>query len=74
MDTFAWRVYLSRVRDFVEGAQFPATKAEVLAHARRRNTPSEIFNDLTRLKADRFESLDELLRAVEALHQTAAMR
>jgi len=74
MDAFTHRVYLARVRDFVEGTRFPATKAEVLDYARHRNTTSDIFSDLTRLKADRFESLDEVVEAVDALHADAASR
>lgn len=74
MDAYTHRVYLTRVRDFVGGARFPATRAEVLAHARHNNTPSDIFSDLTRLKTDRFNSLDEVVAAVDALRFAAAAR
>ncbi|MGH2460470.1 MAG: DUF2795 domain-containing protein [Chloroflexota bacterium] len=73
-DAYTHRVYLARVRDFVEGATFPASRADVLAYARNRNTPSDIFSDLTRLKADRFASLDEVVAAVDALHFAGASR
>jgi hypothetical protein len=62
------RVYLARVRDFVEGVTFPATRREILAYAERKNTPSDIIGDLTHLKGDRFASLDEVVAAVDALH------
>jgi len=72
VDAFTHRVYLNRVRDFVEGVPFPATRAQVLAYARHRNTPSEIFDDLTRTRAERFSSLDEVVAAVDALHAAVA--
>lgn len=72
MDAYTHRVYLTRVRDFVEGVAFPATREEILRYARNRNTPSEIFNDLTHLPARGFESLDEVVAAVDALHFATA--
>jgi hypothetical protein len=66
LDPQSRRVYLARVRDFVEGVSFPATRAQVLAYAERKNTPSDIVQDLTRLKPDRFASLDEVVEAVDA--------
>lgn len=72
MDAYTHRVYLARVRDFVGGVAFPATRAEILAYARNRNTPSEIFNDLTRVKPEQFSSLDEVVAAVDALHAASA--
>ncbi len=74
MDAYTHRVYLTRVRDFVEGVTFPATRAQILQYARNRNTPSEIFNDLTHLPAERFESLDDVVAAVDALHFATAAR
>ncbi len=74
MDAYTHRVYLTRVRDFVGGAKFPATRAEILAYARTCNTPSDIFSDLTRLKGDRFNSLDDVVAAVDALHFAAGSR
>jgi hypothetical protein len=74
MDAYTHRVYLTRVRDFVEGVKFPATRAEILAYARNRNTPSDIFNDLIHVKSDRFNNLDEVVAAVDALHFATAAR
>lgn len=61
------RMYLTRVRDFVEGTQFPASRAKVVAFARRNNTPSAIMTDLVRLSADSFSSLDEVVASIDAL-------
>jgi hypothetical protein len=66
VDAFSRRVYLTRVRDFVGGAAFPATKAQVLAYAQRKNTPSDIVTDLNRLAVDRFESLQAVVDAIDA--------
>ena len=74
MDGSNRRVYLARIRDFVEGVAFPATKHEVIAQAHRQNTPSDIVGDLDRLKADRFVSLDEVVTAVDQLHFGAVAR
>ncbi|HLZ08843.1 MAG TPA: DUF2795 domain-containing protein [Chloroflexota bacterium] len=67
MDPASRRVYLARVRDFVDGVTFPATRREILAYAERKNTPSDIIGDLTHLKGDRFASLEEVVAAVDAI-------
>jgi len=67
MNPAARRVYLTRVRDFVEGAAFPATPAELVAFAERKNTPSEIMSDLMRLPASRYDSLPGVVAAIDAL-------
>jgi hypothetical protein len=67
VDAFSRRVYLTRVRDFVGGAPFPATRASVLAYAERKNTPSDIVGDLNRLTVDRFDSLQSVVDAIDAL-------
>ncbi len=72
MDTFARRVYLTRIRDFVDGAPFPATRAQLVKHAEKKNTPSEIIEDLNRVPADRFASVDELVQAIDGLRFGAA--
>ena len=61
------RVYLTRVRDFVEGAAFPASPAELVHFAERKNTPSAIVADLLRLPAARYERLAEVVTAIDAL-------
>jgi hypothetical protein len=61
-------VYLTRIRDFVGGAPFPSTRAQVLAYAQRKNTPSDIITDLNRLTVDRFESLQAVVDAIDAQH------
>lgn len=65
MDASQRRVYLARVRDFVEGVTFPATRQEVLAFAQRKNTPSDIITDLDHLRADRFASLLDVVAAID---------
>jgi hypothetical protein len=72
VDAFSRRVYLTRIRDFVGGAAFPATKAQVLAYAQRKNTPSDIVTDLNRLTVDRFESLQSVVQAIDAQRFGAA--
>ena len=67
MNPAARRVYLTRVRDFVEGVAFSATPAELIAYAERKNTPSEIVSDLLRLPANRYGSLPEVVAAIDAL-------
>jgi hypothetical protein len=74
MESFARRVYLARVRDFVEGAVFPATRAQILKYAERKNTPSEIVRDLNRVPADQFASLDDVVRAIDELRFGAISR
>jgi hypothetical protein len=66
VDAFTRRVYLTRVRDFVGGLTFPATRAQVIAYAHRKNTPSDIMADLDGLRVDRFASLDEVVAAIDA--------
>lgn len=68
MDTYARRVYRTRIRDFTGGVKYPATRAAVLAYARDHNTPSDIFNDLTHVTPDHFASVEEVIAAVETLH------
>jgi hypothetical protein len=74
MDASLRRVYLARVRDFVDGVSFPATRREVLAHAQRKNTPSDIIGDLDHLKAERFDSLNDVVAAVDERHFGAVAR
>ncbi len=74
MDAYSRRVYLARVRDFVGDATFPATRAQLLRHAERRNTPGDILRDLNRLAADQFASLDEVVAAIDVLRFGAASR
>jgi hypothetical protein len=74
MDASLRRVYLARVRDFVEGVRFPATRREVLAHAQRKNTPSDIIEDLDRLKSESFASLNDVVAAVDERHFGAPAR
>jgi hypothetical protein len=72
VDEYTRRVYLTRIRDFVGGATFPATRAQVLAYAQKRNTPSDIVGDLNRVPGERFESLKALVDAIDALRFGAA--
>ncbi|MBX6773008.1 MAG: DUF2795 domain-containing protein [Chloroflexi bacterium] len=74
MSNYERRVYLARVRDFVDGVSFPATREEILAHARRRNTPSDIYADLTHLPDRRFDSLADVVAAVQELRFASAAR
>jgi hypothetical protein len=74
VDAFSRRVYLTRVRDFVGGAPFPATRANVLAYAERKNTPSDIVGDLNRLTVDRFDSLQSVVDAIDTLRFGAAAK
>jgi hypothetical protein len=67
VDAYSRRVYLTRVRDFVGGAPFPASRAQVLAYAQRKNTPSDIIGDLNRVPVDRFDSLQAVVDAIDAL-------
>ena len=67
MNPAARRVYLTRVRDFVEGVAFPATPAELVAYAERKNTPSEIVSDLLLLSVDRYGSLSDVVAAIDTL-------
>jgi hypothetical protein len=74
VDAYTRRVYLTRVRDFVGGAPFPATRAQVLAYAQRKNTPSDIVEDLNRLPVDRFDRLQDVVDAIDALRFSATAR
>lgn len=66
VDPYTRRVFLTRIRDFVGGMRFPATGDEVVAFAQRRNTPSAIMAELERIRGQRFESLDQVVQAVDA--------
>jgi|GEM_PF-6541949 len=63
----ARRVYLTRVRDFVGGATFPASRSELITFTRKKNTPSEIMSDLMRLPAERYDSLSDVVAAIDTL-------
>jgi hypothetical protein len=67
VDAYTRRVYLTRIRDFVGGASFPATRAQVRAYAQRKITPSDIVGDLNRVPADRFDNLQAVVDAIDAL-------
>lgn len=73
VDPYSRRVFLTRIRDFVGGLRFPATGEDVVVFAEHRNTPSAIVAELDRLRGQRFESLDQVVRAVDAHRFGAAV-
>jgi hypothetical protein len=60
-------VFLARTVDAIGEAGFPASKAEVLAQARRHNVPSDVLGTLLRLPEQRYTSLSDVLTEVERL-------
>lgn len=71
-EAFVRRAYRARLRDYTDGIAFPATRDELLAFARRKNTPSDIYTELNRLPAKQYASLAEVVEAVTALRFGAA--
>ena len=61
-----WRQFLSRVLDYVGAARYPATKAEVVATARRGNVPSDVLSMLLKLPERTYASAAEVVQQVEA--------
>lgn len=66
VDPYQRRVFLTRIRDFVGGLRFPASGDEVVAFAEHRNTPSAIMAELGRLRGQSFDSLAQVVQAVDA--------
>lgn len=66
MDATQWRQFLSRVLDYVGAARYPATKAEVVAQARRGNVPSDVLGMLLKLPDRTYASAQEVVAQVEA--------
>jgi hypothetical protein len=60
-------VFLARVGDFVNGQLFPAKKANLIARARRANTPSDIYALLLNLPDRTYDSEADLRRATGEL-------
>ncbi|HUX87226.1 MAG TPA: DUF2795 domain-containing protein [Chloroflexota bacterium] len=73
-EAFVRRAYRARVRDYTDGISFPATRDELLAYARRKNTPSDIYTELNRLPATQYASLAEVVEAMTALRFGATSR
>jgi len=71
-EAFVRRAYRARVRDYTDGISFPTTRDELLAFARRKNTPSDIYTELNRLPAKQFASSSEVVDAVITLRFGAA--
>ncbi len=63
------REYRSRAVQFLTGLRFPATRAQVLAHFTRKNTPMELMEDTMALPQGSFASAAEFADAVLAVHQ-----
>jgi hypothetical protein len=63
------RVFLARIGDFA-GGDFPATLDELIARAKRRNTPSDVMAVLLRLNNREYGTLRELQAAVTDLLAT----
>ena len=57
-------VFLARVTDFLSGQGYPATKAEVVACARRANTASDVYAALLDLPERRYETAVDLEREI----------
>lgn len=52
--------------DYTQGMTFPATKDQILAHARENHMPQEIIDRLEKLPDKQFNSISELvISAVE---------
>ena len=61
-----WRQFLSRVHDYVDAAQYPASKADIVRQAQRGNVPSDVLGMLLRLPDQTFASSAEVVQRVEA--------
>ena len=49
------------VVDFLEGIQYPCSKAEILDHVRRRGAPAMVVDALQRLPEERYYDLAHLI-------------
>jgi glutathione S-transferase len=64
IDPIQERVFRSRVADFLFGLGYPATKAAIIAQARRNNTASQITDALSRLPDRTYVDLGDIQAAV----------
>ncbi|HEX5504203.1 MAG TPA: DUF2795 domain-containing protein [Thermomicrobiales bacterium] len=60
-------VYRSRALQYLTWLAFPATKAQVLAHFARKNTPMELLEDTLALPDQTFATPAEFAAAVAAV-------
>ncbi len=51
---------------YFSGVQYPATKADVIAHAEDQGAPQEMIEALQRAQTESFPNPDEVRQAVEA--------
>lgn len=48
----------------LEGIHFPATKQQLVDHAKSRNAPKPVINALERLRSDRFQTMAQVWHEV----------
>ncbi|HET8629427.1 MAG TPA: DUF2795 domain-containing protein [Thermomicrobiales bacterium] len=65
----AERAYYSRALQYLTWLTFPATKAEVLAHFTRKNTPMELIEDTLTLPDQTFATPAEFAAAATAVQR-----
>ncbi len=65
------RAFRARTVDAICDTPFPASRGEIIAHARRHNVPSDILATLLRLPDRTYDSLAEVLAEVDRLRPVA---
>ena len=60
--------YRARAPQFLSGLTFPATKAQIIAHYARKNTPMELVEDTLALPNGSFDTAAAFTDAVTTLH------
>ena len=65
------RASASKMQETLRDMQFPMRKDQIIEHAKRQNASNDIIEDLQMLPDREYESADSLMKAMEAVSQTA---
>ena len=59
------------MQETLRDVQFPMRKDQIIEHAKRQNPSNDVIEDLQMLPDREYESDDSLMKAMEAVSQTA---
>lgn len=50
-----------KINDYTEGMKFPASKDDIVAHAREKNMPKEVIDRLEKLPEKNYNNPDDII-------------